>query len=792
MKNKAAKAITILISVCMITGTSVGAAEFVSGTDVIEQNTEQFSDIPETDIPQTDIQDENEETMDLDPAAVTGTTRLTSTTFKVVIEPAKAVYTGEEQKPKVTLKSSRSNQADPQEGVDYQISYEGDFTNSGTTGIIISGLGKYTGSFTKTYKIEPRELTGCTVALDQESFIYDGEQKMPQVTVKDGERILTLNKDYTVKYSNNSKPSENALVTVTGIGNYGKYSRTIKKYFKIKEAARDISKCTMSVFVNNITYNGSEKKPSVTVKEAGKSLKAGTDYTVSYKDNIHAGTGTAIVTGRGKYFGTLEKTFQIKPRSLSGAAKVILSGPKIVYDGTEKRPAVTVKDGNILLNEGIDYKVSYKNNINAGTATVIVTGMGDYTSYKSKSYTINRADISQAAVVLSADSFRYDGKAKKPGVTVTVGNTKLSANTDYAVYYNNYTKPGNATVTVKGKGNYTGEAKKTYRIFVAQDIEKGELTLSEGSFVYDGTEKKPAVVLKVDNKVLTENKDYTVTYINNINAGSPAEVIVTGLGYYTGKCSKPFEILPRKINAATATLTQSSYVYTGKRIEPEITVTDNIPLVKGKDYVISGNSVNVGTAKATVTGIGNYTGSLTVTFKIQKKDGQIIAGNKTVNQGSKAINVADRIVTDGKVIITSSAPGIVQVSGNKFIPKSPGKATLTIRAKAGKNYKAVAEKKITVTVRPLNTKNFTVKAGKSKAEVSWTPAKSVSGYQVQYSTSADMENAKAIKANGSSQSITLKKLMSKNNYYIRIRTFKKVGGKNYYSNWSSVRKVTVK
>ena len=80
--------------------------------------------------------------------------------------------------------------------------------------------------------------------------------------------------------------------------------------------------------------------------------------------------------------------------------------------------------------------------------------------------------------------------------------------------------------------------------------------------------------------------------------------------------------------------------------------------------------MNVGTAKATVTGIGNYTGSLTVTFKIQKKDGQIIAGNKTVNQGSKAINVADRIVTDGKVIITSSAPGIVQVSGNKFIPNA--------------------------------------------------------------------------------------------------------------------------
>ena len=95
-------------------------------------------------------------------------------------------------------------------------------------------------------------------------------------------------------------------------------------------------------------------------------------------------------------------------------------------------------------------------------------------------------------MVLSADSFRYDGKAKKPSVTVIVGNTKLSANTDYSVSYNNYTKAGNATVTVKGKGNYTGVVKKTYRIFVAQDIEKGEIILSESSFVYDGTEKTTA------------------------------------------------------------------------------------------------------------------------------------------------------------------------------------------------------------------------------------------------------------------------------------------------------------
>lgn len=795
MKNKAAKAITILISVCMITGTPVSAAEFVSGTDMAEQNTEQnieqFSDIAEP--TETYIPDESEET--IDPAADTGTTRLTSTTFNVVIEPTKAVYTGEEQKPKVTLKRRWSSQAEPQEGVDYQVGYEGSFTNAGTYNIIISGLGKYTGSFTKTYKIESKELTGCTVTLDAESFTYNGEQKTPQVTVKDGEKILTVNKDYTVKYSNNINPSGKALVTVKGIGNYGKNSRTIGKYFTITETARDISKCTMSISGdNNITYNGSEKKIFVTVKDAGKTLKAGTDYTVSYKDNIHAGTATAIVTGAGKYFGTLEKTFRIHPKSLPSNISITSTDKKWVYDGTEKRPPLTVKIGDILLREGIDYKVSYKNNINSGTATVTVTGMGDYKSYKRKTYIINKADISQASVVLSADSFRYDGKAKKPGVTVTAGSKQLSANTDYTVSYANNIKAGNATVTVKGKGNYTGTVKKTFKIYVPLDIEKekGELTLSQSSFVYDGTEKKPSVVLKVANKTLIENKDYTVEYIKNKEIGL-ASVKVTGIGDYTGSLSKGFEITSRKISLATVTLAESSYIYTGELIEPEIIVTDNTSLVRNKDYTVSySNNVNVGTAKATITGMGNYTGSITVTFKIQKKDGQIIASNKTVNQGSKAINIADSIVTDGKVTITSSAPKIVKISGYKFIPKSPGKATLTIRAKAGKNYTAVAEQKITITVRPLNTKRFTVKAGKNKADVSWTAAKSVTGYQVQYSTDSSMENAKAIKANGSSQNITLKKLMSKNNYYIRIRTFKKVGRKNYYSDWSSVKKITVK
>ena len=131
-------------------------------------------------------------------------------------------------------------------------------------------------------------------------------------------------------------------------------------------------------------------------------------------------------------------------------------------------------------------------------------------------------------------------------------------------------------------------------------------------------------------------------------------------------------------------------------------------------------------------------------------------------------------------------------SGTSISPLSPGKATVTVTAAQGKNYKS-ASAKLTITVRPLKTGSVSLKsAAKGQANVSWKSVKSITAYQIQYSTSSNFKSAKTVTVKGSSRSTVLKKLTRGKKYYIRIRTYKTVSKKNYYSTWSKTSSVKVK
>ena len=131
------------------------------------------------------------------------------------------------------------------------------------------------------------------------------------------------------------------------------------------------------------------------------------------------------------------------------------------YDGKAKTPEVTVVLNGKTLVKDKDYTVTYKNNQNVGTATVVITGIGAYTEIKEVNFTIKAPEvvvvnIDKAKVILSATNYNYDGKAKTPSVTITLDRKKLVKNTDYTVSYSNNKNIGTAKVTIKGKGNYTG------------------------------------------------------------------------------------------------------------------------------------------------------------------------------------------------------------------------------------------------------------------------------------------------------------------------------------------------
>ena len=144
----------------------------------------------------------------------------------------------------------------------------------------------------------------------------------------------------------------------------------------------DLSKCKLTV--KDQTYTGKALKPAVTVKYGSKTLKQGTDYTVSYKNNVKPGTATVTVTGKGDYTGSAKATFRI----LVPLSKCKLTVKSQTYTGKALQPAVTVKYGSKALKKGTDYTVSYKNNKAVGVATVTVTGKGGYTGTKKLTFNI--------------------------------------------------------------------------------------------------------------------------------------------------------------------------------------------------------------------------------------------------------------------------------------------------------------------------------------------------------------------------------------------------------------------
>ena len=155
---------------------------------------------------------------------------------------------------------------------------------------------------------------------------------------------------------------------------------------------------------------------------------------------------------------------------------------------------------------------------------------------------LSRISISKASVTLSTSTYAYDGKAKKPGVTVKLNGKTLKNGTDYTVSYSNNTKVGTAKVTITGKGNYTGSVSKTYSI--KNNFKKATVSgISTKTFT--GKNITQSITVKYNGKTLRKDTDYTVSYSSNKNIGT-ATVKITGKGSYTGTITKTFKINPAK------------------------------------------------------------------------------------------------------------------------------------------------------------------------------------------------------------------------------------------------------
>ncbi len=557
--------------------------------------------------------------------------------------------------------------------------------------VTLVGKGNYTGTTTFTQTISEKYVIGKMKLSSIANQKYNnGSAIEPVITIKNGSKTLVKGTDYTVEYSNNTAVGT-ATVTITGIGDY---TGTRTATFKITGTA--LSKMKFNGFVSSVPWTGSEVKQNATFSYTTGSgdnkvthyLAEGTDYTVSYQNNVKIGTATVIYTGINGYTGSVKKTYKITGISMS---KVSVSGliTSMVYDGKAMEQSgyeLTYTTGTgvnkqvTVLQEGDDYRVSYQKNTAAGTAYIVFTGINGYTGTVKKSYKITKYSLASTdgkidVAEIGTQVYTKDGAKPKPVVTYTndEGTIVLTEGKDYTLSYANNKAVADKTalkaptVTIIGKGSFSGKTAVKFNV-VASDLDVTTITATDVVYQKKAGICKPTITLVDTNgKKLTAGTDYnktiayvyakdteviqiinrkevrivreqgeTVNKLDIIPVGAEITATVTGMKLYGGSTSVTFRYIAKNISSATVSV--KAQYYTGKAVEP---TKDDIVVKFGKvvlaktDYEIVGysNNVNKGTGKVIIRGIGNYGGVKTISFKINNR-----TMNYTISYDKNATN----------------------------------------------------------------------------------------------------------------------------------------------------------
>lgn len=473
-------------------------------------------------------------------------------------------------------------------------------------------------------------------------------------------------------------------------------------------------------FDKELTYTGNELTQTVTVTVNGKTLTVGTDYTVSGLTGTEPGSYPVTVAGTGNYTGTVTKSFEIAKADISSAEITYDAGP-YGYTGKEWKPEVAVSFNDAALTADTDYTVSYENNINAGTAKIIITGIGDhFTGSTEKTFTINSAEISGCTFAPIAD-VTYNTKAHTPEVTVAISGRTLEADKDYTVSYASNVNAGTATVTVTGKGNFTGSANTTFTIAKADlnlsvytisslctETEVKTSTLPSNFFLADETETGFSIALTAagGDAIFTQEPavvdgENMITYQLNGGTGEATfNVTVTPVSsnYKAGTYDLKIQAYDKTNVSNRIVFESGSAVYTGSGIKYEkatiaghssgMRYTYAPDVATGATLDAAGLPLTVGTytVTATYSDASSY-GYKTATFTI----------TKATPVGTPAYT---KIETSGKTLAdTKLTVGTIRPAGT-----IAWDLPLTTVLKDGKEY--------AWTFTPTDTHNYTTLTGK--------------------------------------------------------------------------------
>ena len=529
---------------------------------------------------------------------------------------------------------------------------------------------------------------------------------------------------------------------------------------------QDISTATVTPSATSFVFTGAEQKPAVTVTLGSVTLVQDTDYTVAYANNTNVGTATVTVTGMGDYTGTASANFTITAASLASAK---VTAAAAVYSGSALTPTPTVTLGGATLKAGADFTATYSANVKVGTATVKVTGSGNYAGTATGTFKITAKPLDAAKVKAAAKV--YTGKALTPAVKVTLSGKTLKKGADYTVSYRNAAgkaikatslkKAATYTIVVKGMGNYKAKATGKF-VIKPKSLSKAKLTTKNK--VYTGEVIVPPLKVKMGKTKLKLNRDYTVKYLNSagkrvkgskLKAAGWYKIVVTGKGNYKGTKKVKFGLTRRPITKAKVTV--KNKVYTGKAITPtpKVMLGDR-KLKMGRDFTVKyAHNVKAGTATVKVKGMGNYKGSAKGTFTIKRKSiaDAVMSGVKNKTYTGEPI-IQDVVVKlDGKKLVkdrdyevvyrdnTDVGTAVVGAKG-KGNYKGTIKRTFEIKQRSIKNAEVSGIESRTYNGSKLRQENMTIVVDGNELELG-------KDYKVMYTSNRTVGTAKmTIKAEG--------------------------------------------
>ncbi len=561
------------------------------------------------------------------------------------------------------------------QGTDYTLSYKNNVNVSEDgASVYIRFKGNYSGERRESFGIRQQTLSeenGFSISVQDSAFKLGMKMPVPKVLYK-GKALSPKSYDvvYTDAGSGRSGPSLAALsegeISVTVIGK-GNYTGSLSSSFVLNNSMLSISKAAVSR-IRPMEYSPQGACPvegvdyMLTYKQGKTAIRLipGQDYTVSYENNTLPGKAVMVLKGSRvtnpstglAFMGEKRVTYKISGYPIS-RARMISSDREdsgvfltsVPFTGSEilQDPVLyyVINGSETVLQKGTDYSVTCENNINAGKATMTITGLGRFTGSLKKKFKITPRRLTDDLLVMD-ENCRYMKGGAVPEITLVYSYGRqsyvLQEDVDYKVSFKGNTAPGSALAVIKGKGNFSGTLTKAFTVeegsledcrIIAPDTKLGKKTWQSRPLVMDSR----GASLKL-------NKDYILEYSvdEEPEEGQIVTVYVQGRGYYAGSvtaASYRVKSMPQSIRGAKVTYVGDRISYRGgapvtidasellvtlKKVRLNGSPGDNVCA----DYEIIDFTANSakGKAKVTIRGKGNYTGTKTVTFTIEPRNGE--------------------------------------------------------------------------------------------------------------------------------------------------------------------------